>query len=91
MQAHGVNMSDAAYLVSLSPIEQLAVDAVADDAAVWITQLVQKNCQIVIDQLVHDAVDRCLSRDLPIPPTREEIIKLSVTRGWAKILPAENK
>jgi hypothetical protein len=80
-------MSESAYLVSLNTVEQLAVDAVADDAAVWITQLVQKNCQILIDQLVHDTVDRCLARDLPIPPTREEIIKLSVTRGWAKILP----
>lgn len=84
-------MSDAAYLVSLSVIEQLAVDAVTDDAAVWITQLVQKNCQQLVDHLVHDAVDRCLARDLPIPPTKEEIIKLSVTRGWAKILPVENK
>lgn len=88
---HGVNVSDAAYLVSLSDIEQLVIDSVADDAAVWITQLVQKNCQQLIDQLVHDTVDRCLARDLPIPPTKEEIVKLSVTRGWAKILPVENK
>ena len=87
----GVNVSDAAYLVSLSDIEQLVIDSVADDAAVWITQLVQKNCQQLIDQLVHDAVDRCLARDLLIPATKEEIVKLSVTRGWAKILPVENK
>jgi len=91
VQAHGVNMSESAYLVSLSASEQLVLDAATDDAAAWITELVQHRCQQLTSTLVHDAVDRCIARNLPIPATQDEIIQLSVSRGWAKILPQENK
>ena len=91
MLVHGVDVSESAYLVALNSTEQLVLDTVTDDSAAWITELVQQRCQQITAALVHDAVDRCIARNLPIPATQDEIVQLSVTRGWAKILPVENK
>ena len=91
MLVHGVDVSESAYLVTLNSTEQLVLDTITDDAAAWITNLVQTQCQQLTNTIVHDAVDRCIARDLPIPATQDEIVQLSVTRGWAKILPVENK
>jgi hypothetical protein len=72
------------YKIYLTGAQDLALSYVVANQQDWINNAIENRCRIAMDEIVQICVDRCLSQNIAIPGTRDDIVMLAFTNGWVK-------
>lgn len=75
--------------IELTETELTALSVVALSPQEWAENAVKNRARIAIDEIVQMCVERCLLEQVAIPGSKEEIVELAVSKGWAKIVSTE--
>jgi len=74
----------ATHTVVLTDAEDLAMKHIAADVDAWVQTAAHERARIAADEIAKYAVQRCLDKSMPIPPSRDEIVQLAYDQGWIK-------
>lgn len=75
--------------IELTETELTALSVIALSPQEWAENAVKNRARIAIDEIVQMCVERCLLEQVAIPGSKEEIVELAVSKGWAKIASTE--
>lgn len=80
----------AIYTVTLSDMENRALGFAALDQDQWIQNAIHERCRIAIIEIVNTTVAKCMENDIPVPPTKEEILALGFEKKWVMSVKERN-
>lgn len=70
------------YTIVLSDMENQALSYAALDQNDWIQNAIHERCRVAIVEIVNQTVAKCMENDIPVPPTKEEIVALGFAKKW---------
>ena len=72
------------YEVTLTNLEESAMQFVAADVNDWIQNAVHERARVAVEEIVQFAVQQYLAQGMSIPSTREDIVMGAYANGWIK-------
>jgi hypothetical protein len=70
------------YNIALTSAEDSALSYVSVSQDGWIQNAVHERCRIAIDEIVALTVQQCLTNNVQIPGSKDEMVELAFAQGW---------
>jgi hypothetical protein len=70
------------YNITLTSAEDSALSYVSVSQDGWIQNAVHERCRIAIDEIVALTVQQCLTNNVQIPGSKDEMVELAFAQGW---------
>jgi len=79
------------YTITLTEAENSALSYSALSQQEWIDNAVHNRCRIAIEEIVGIVVQQCLTNNVQIPGTKDDIVLLGFSKGWVKTAAQRNE
>ena len=72
------------YTITYTEAEQLAMQHATADVNEWIQNAAHHRAMVAVEELVQLTVQQCLANSVPIPNSKEDMIRLAYAQGWTQ-------